>query len=300
MNHATKSTLVLIISLPKGLFRLTLCKDCNYRFCCDNCSTNLVTFADSKSNNNRNLFCNECQSTYNYPKICPKCGSNNISSLFGGRQNLEELINTNSLKIEEKNLKIDLSNRIFDPQLDYKQYDKIIITHLENLFLGIDYTSLEDGAKSLVELLLNINPKTQICFDLHLQDQTLLDDIDNPISWYQKLLINEQKNRQLYNFPPFYNLILISATEKKSTLAYDKLKACYLELQHFIKVNNLDEVFLQQPYPAKILKRKGMYTYHLLLNFPKNYSNISILQSKIKELKQHYYLQIRVNPKHTI
>jgi primosomal protein N' len=277
----------LIISLPRGLYRLTKCGDCKHTFKCDNCDNNLTTIKQGTKNI---LICSECQQTYPYPKSCPNCRSTEINSMFGGRDYLQD-------KIDNNEVKADISNRIYDPSLDYFNYTKVIVTHSENLFLGIDYQSVEEVSKSLTELILNLNENTELIFD---QKNGLyrFDTIGKPLEWFMTIMEEEKKNRAKFYFPPNNNLILISSYEKSLTQAIAKLRTVREELL-FLKENSLPELGTpSQPYEAKMLRRKGMFTMHLYIKYPKNYENITILNTKIQELKTQYRLTVRLNPRH--
>jgi primosomal protein N' len=277
----------LIISLPRGLYRLTRCDDCKLIFKCDDCDNNLTTIKQGTKNI---LICSECQKTIPYPKSCTNCRSTEIQSMFGGRDYLQD-------KIDNNEVKADISNRLFDPSLDYSQYNKIIITHSENLFLGVDYQSIEEVSKSLTELILNLNENSELIFD---QKNGLdkFDTIGKPLEWFTRIMEEEKLNRTKFYFPPNNNLILISSYEKSLTQAILKLKAVREELL-FLKENSLQDLGTpSQPYEARMLRRKGMYTMHLYIKYPKNYVNITELNTKINELKSQYRLTVRLNPRH--
>jgi primosomal protein N' len=277
----------LIISLPRGLYRLTKCDDCKFIFKCDSCDNNLTTV---RSGNYNILICSECQTNYPYPNKCTKCSSTAIKSLFGGRDYLEE-------KLLSEEIQADVSNRLYDPTINYHQYNKVIITHSENLFIGIDYQSIEEVTKSLTELILNLKDEVELVFDQKLGSENL-ENITNPIDWFNRIMIKEKANREKHAFPPANNLILISASEKTHNQAISKLLATRQELL-FLKENLLPELGKpSQPYEAKMLKRKGLYTMHLYLKYPKNYENLTQLNKKIIELKKQYRLTVRLNPRH--
>jgi primosomal protein N' len=285
INYTMKSN--LIISLPRGLYRLTKCNDCGFVSKCQNCDNNLTTI---KLNNKQLLICSECQTQYQYPTKCEKCNSLSVKSMFGGRDYLSE-------KIINEEINADISNRIYDPTLDYSNYKKIIITHAENLFIGIDYQSTEEVSKSITELILNVSDDTTIVFDQKINTEKV-ETLDNPILWFYNILNEEKKKREKFSFPPSCNLLLISVSEKSLSQAQAKLNTVRNELM-YIRDNNLTDLGKpSQPYEAKMLKRKGYYTMHLFIKYPKNYEKITILNNSILELKKRYRLTIRLNPRH--
>ena len=276
----------LIISLPRGLYRLTKCGICKHIFKCENCDNNLTTI---RINNYNNLVCSECQTQYPYPKQCPSCSSVDIQSMFGGRDYLEEQVNLSEYEA-------DISNRIFDPLIDYSVYSKIIITHGENLFLGVDYQSVEETAKSLTELVLHLTNDAQLVIDQQ-SENSMLNGLENPIEWYRRLLKKESENRDKFAFPPAVNLILITASEKTKSQAQAKLQVVRKEIIEL--KSSLPELGLPSyPYEAKMLKRKGFYTMHMFMKYPKNYKNITLLNQRITILKNQYRLTVRLNPRH--
>ena len=282
----TQNSKTLIISLPRGLYRLTKCKICKHTFKCENCDNNLTTI---KVGTRNMLVCSECQTQYEYPTTCPKCSSPEIESMFGGRDYLED-------QLEKNELDVEVSNRIFDPLLDYTSYNRIIITHAENLFLGIDYQSIEEAAKSLTELLVNINPDTQVVFDQK-EGISILDGIEDPIKWFNDILEKEKLNRERFAFPPAVNLILISASDKNHSQAQAKLNVVRKELLALqIELPELGKP--SYPYEAKMLRRRGFYTMHMFIKYPKNYSNVTLLNIEVAELKSRYRLIVRLNPRH--
>jgi hypothetical protein len=164
---------ILFIHPRRGLFQLTSCQSCHYKFGCDNCDCNLTTYRTFESN--MQLLCHQCQNYYTYPKVCPMCKNNEIGSNFGGVDELIEVLKKDFkkevIKVESKNI-IDyepgvvyVTTRIFDPSLEYNKFSKIIFVHAENLLASPDYLVNEDVHRSLAELFLKIDETTEVVFD---------------------------------------------------------------------------------------------------------------------------------------
>jgi primosomal protein N' len=164
---------ILFIHPRRGLFQLTSCQSCHYKFGCDNCDCNLTTYRTFESN--MQLLCHQCQSYCTYPKVCPMCKNNEIGSNFGGVDELIEVLKKDFkkevIKVESKNI-IDyesgvvyVTTRIFDPSLEYNKFGKIIFVHAENLLASPDYLVNEDVHRSLAELFLQIDETTEVVFD---------------------------------------------------------------------------------------------------------------------------------------
>ena len=305
---------LLFIHPRRGLYQLTCCQDCGYKFGCDNCDCNLTTYRSGT--NFLQLLCHQCQSNYNYPNICPMCKGNNISSNYGGVDELVEILskdyNREVIKINNKN-KIEytmdtiyVSTRIFDPSIEYNRFEKIIFVRAENLIAGADYLVEEDMYKSLAELFLQIDENTEVIFDTNNPDLALFQEIikldsrhaqnNNPISWYNNFVALESIKRQKFIFPPFYNLALITTQEKNKDKSVQKINAVRQYI--FGYKNELPNLTMSSPYPAKFLKRKGMFSHHLLLKFPKQYPQYFQLKELIKASASTYNVQVRLNPRH--
>jgi primosomal protein N' len=163
----------LFIHPRRGLFQLTSCQSCHYKFGCDNCDCNLTTYRSFETS--MQLLCHQCQSYYTYPKVCPMCKSHDVGSNFGGVDELVEVLKKDFkrevIKVESKSVisyepnTVYVTTRILDPSLEYNKFGKIIFIHAENLLASPDYLVNEDVHRSLAELFLQVGESTEIVFD---------------------------------------------------------------------------------------------------------------------------------------
>jgi primosomal protein N' len=328
------------------------------------------------------LLCHQCQSYYNFPKICPMCKGSDISSNFGGIDELLEVLKKDFakdvIKVESKTVMdydpnfVYVTTRVFDPSLEYNKFSKIIFIRAENLLASPDYLVNEDVHRSLVELFLQVNGETEVVFDTSNPDlpffqelaklnsvsdgdEVFSEDFDesfdtnngrhselseesvtpnalssksdlengttnrsfvpqddsmpnlhkeyqdksknsNIIDWYTSFVEEESHNRQKFLFPPFYNLILLTTQEKSREKSIQKINSARQYL--FGYKNQLHSLTIGSPYQAKFLKRKGMFSHHLLLRFPRQYGQYFELRDIVKSVASTYDLQARLNPRH--
>lgn len=307
---------ILLVHPRKGLFSMTVCSYCNHQFECQNCDAKLTTYRSGE--NYLELVCHQCQSYYNYPNICPVCHNSNIVSMFGG---IDDLAETVEKELKQNVIRLDkltsqnlinkaitdedgtfLTTRVFDPAIDYKAFSKIIFIQAENLLASPDYLVFEELIKNLTEIFLQINPETEIIFDSNNSNQVFFSQLnglskDKILTWFETQLQQELLNRQKYRFPPFVNLLLITTQEKTKQNSLDKIKSAR---DYFLKIKNeLSEVTIGNVYPARMLKRKGYFSHHIQLKYPKNYTNYFEFQKTVLGLAQLYHLQVRLNPRHT-
>lgn len=383
---------ILFIHPRRGLFQLTSCNTCHYKFGCDNCDCNLTTYRSYETN--LQLLCHQCQTFYNFPKVCPMCKGSDISSNFGGVDELIEVIKKDFgkevIKVDSKSTinydpaTIFVTTRIFDPSLEYSKFSSIIFIHAENLMASPDYLVNEDVHRSLVELFLQVDETTQVVFDTANpdlpffqelaklnsasgEDETYSEnfEIDNSIveaasvspskggtlktippavlpplriakgnlsqayqvtnlpdgifrsaqddksvgalrspsnsnsniiDWYTTFVQEESLNRQKFLFPPFQNLILLTTQERTREKSIQKINSARQYL--FGYKNELGQFTIGTPYQAKFLKRKGMFSHHLLIKFPRQYTNYFELRDIVKSASSTYNLQARLNPRH--
>ncbi len=221
------------------------------------------------------------------------------------RQNKNDLVSPHlTSNLEEYD--IYLHTRIFDPLLPYSIFDKIVFVQAENLLASPDYLVSEEIIKATAEILLQCNTTNEIIFDTNAPELELFEELKKlhyeypenhkVYEWYLEFLEKEKSNRQKYGFPPFKNLLLITTQEKDIQSSNKKLETItnYLDKMR----GELPEVSWSTPYPARFLKRKNMYSHHILLRFPRQYEHFNLLRKEIGEIVELYRVQVRLNPRH--
>jgi primosomal protein N' (replication factor Y) (superfamily II helicase) len=311
MNQKT-----LFIFPKRGLFSITKCSGCGYIWQCDHCDANLVTYR--KWEKNLELVCHQCQSYYNYPLNCPKCNQLDIVSSSGGVEELVEILESESdTKVHRYDEKPPMANgdsslavttRIFDPSIPYSNYSYIVFVQAHNLLASPDYLVQEEIHKALLELFLSISGETEIIVDTHSPDLEFFTDLtrlnssheihQSVSNWHTTFLDTENKNRELFEFPPYKNVLLITTQEKKRETALEKVQHIAQLLASQKSTGNLLDISISKPYPSRFLRRKGMYSYHILVRFPRNYMQIKQLRKFVMEEVTSLGLQVRLNPRH--
>lgn len=382
---------ILFIHCRKGMFSLTICQSCGHMWECTNCSAKLTTYEVGLT---KQLICNQCQTSYIYPQKCPECSSQEILSKFGGIEELvlilEKDFDKSVIRYDKDTKKcqpvtknsIAVSTRVFDPNIDYFVFEKIVFLQAENLLASSDYLNQEEILKgicevflatsgeiifdtkspnleffeSIIELNQTINltqnqtqnetcePKTeqsqnnpnilnisssglfkedckiennQIIDQKNPKDILKIENSENHIenlsnhekpqkktqtrteiiyNWYNSHLTVEAKNRENFRFPPFTNLLLITTQEKSTTQSLENLESIANYLKTLQK--ELPEITFGKPYPAKFLKRKNKFSHHILVRYPRQYTQFSRLKTVISWLSDKYKVQIRLNPRH--
>jgi primosomal protein N' len=129
-----------------------------------------------------------------------------------------------------------------------------------------------------------------------------LESNENPalkiLQWHQKISQKESHNRKVFGFPPFYNLLLLTTQEKKKDQALSKIRIAKNLIQSQLSDLGIVEVRIGSPYSARFLQRKGMYSYHLLLKFPRQYRDFEQLKTVVSNTAFSNRIQVRLNPQH--
>jgi primosomal protein N' len=206
---------------------------------------------------------------------------------------------------------------VYDPLIPYQDYANIVFIHAENLFASPDYQALEESMRQIAQLFNELAPKTSVFFDSKLTQQPLLaqlatahnlalentsitdnKDDTNEISthWYEQFLKEEGASRKQFEFPPFHNIVLLTSQNKNKKLSHDIIDGVYAELQKITET--LPELSVSSPYEARFLKRKGMYSYHTLIRYPRKYKYFVPLRKAINEINERFQVQVRLNPRH--
>ena len=300
----------LFIHPRRGLFQITQCKKCGHTFECAQCDASLVTYKTWA--NNMELVCHQCQSYYNYPKTCPECHAHELDSRLGGIDELvnqlgqvfprQEVLRLDKKSTDDPNFQLAVTTRLYDPGLEYQAFDRLVFVSAQNLLAFPDYLVHEDTVKALTEVLRRTSPHQQVIFDtkagadlfdrllsLNLPDQTLAD-------FFAAFLKSENTSRRQFLFPPHANLILLTIQQRQKDTALAQAQEMSRALK--TQLGAQKDVTLTPPYPARFLRRKNLYSYHLLLKYPKNYPRFFELRDVIQTLRDPYSTQVRLNPKH--
>jgi len=199
-----------------------------------------------------------------------------------------------------------VSIRVYDPQIDYSVFNKIVLVQADNLLASPDYLVQEDVHKQLAEVLNQVSPTCHIYFDTTSPENIFFKEVlrlntihpqhQDIFTWYNTFIEEEKRLREKFKFPPFYNLLLITSQEKDKSNALTILQ----DLKNYISTikAELPEIEVGSPYPARFLRRKNLYSYHILIRYPKGYTKFSILRQTIGALALQKRLQVRLNPKH--
>lgn len=309
---------VLFILPKRGLFSATICQQCGHVFRSTESDTSLVTVRSSVG---ELLFIDPTtQKTYPYPKQCPVCGHNILKSFFSGVEDLVEKLtlyltpNVRPLFVMKKGLgiaskepmlalykplrdELDVTTLIYDEFLDYSIYSKIVLVQTESTLSSIDYLAKETLLRSYTRLFFALSNTQELILDTNdLEHEVIkytLELQEKGSIAFTTMYDKELASRDQFKLPPVYEVFLLTVQNTKKETAHKAIQSAYTRL-----LNLYPNLSVRGPYPAKMLKRKNMFAYHLLVQCKKNEPIFQKLRITLLELGKDLSLQIRLNPRH--
>ncbi|GAB4146442.1 MAG: hypothetical protein OHK0017_06930 [Patescibacteria group bacterium] len=332
--NSNENSKILLIHPRKGSFRLTKCAHCGYLWQCPNCEAPLTAYRNSVKD--LDLICNHCQTNFEYPAECPECHKSEISSFLSGIEQLNQYLTTTypeyqiipytgqannsdisslySQSREKDGKLIYTTTKIFDAQLPYSSFDLVVFVQAQNLLSGTDYLSTEESIYSIFSLILQFNLSAD---NYQFHPPYLIFDTPYPeLPFFQKFrsviqntkdykstvnayltFINEEKDlRERFALPPFFNTLLLTIQDKNHQKAREKIMSLHQFLAE--KISKWPELSLTPPYPAKLIKRKGYFSYHILIKYPKKFNHLNDFYKEVEYTLRESRVQTRLNPRH--
>jgi len=293
-EHLANKNQIFIFVNRKGFAPICYCTHCNIAKACNWCSSRLVYY---KSNN---IFkCQICNKQETAKNHCDQC-DHQLKFLGQGTEQIKDLItkkfpfsrigiidsdiidNTQKLdlflsKIKEKKLDIIIGTQLFSKGHDFKNITLAIILDADQGIYGVDFRAHEKllqqlfqvsgrsgrGNKSGEVLVQTYNTKHPIFSYLLKQDYL----------GASRYLLDERAEA---HWPPFHHLAAIICQSKSQDSAVALLK----KIKQKALIND-KRIKLLGPASNIILKRKGMYGMHLLIQS----SDRKLLNKTINDLK---------------
>lgn len=294
---------IILLMNRRGFFTSVQCKTCGEVIKCPNCDIPMIYHASDKT-----LKCHWCNRTIKTPELCPKCGSPEIKMGGIGTQRIESVTkklfpNANIERIDSdvlssKTKYIEILDKFQNGETDILIGTQMIAKGLDNknvTLVGVmdadisfafpDYRSSERGFQLLMQVAGRAGRGE---FDGKVIFQTYNPDLyaiknakaQNYLSFYK----NEITRRELFDFPPFCQIIkiLISSNDEARAAicaneVAEKLKEQInkLNLSEYIDVNGSMKCIMHKinsEYRYQIIIKNKMHKkgQYLISSFMKN------------------------------
>lgn len=318
--HAITNTLKkheqIIIFLPtRANFKILLCRNCNQKILCPNCSITLSLHTKKNA-----LICHYCNFTNQIPKVCNICGSNMLSGMRMGTEEfkkeleraLTELSLTPNIAIfdrdnvatqkklnvllddfEKQKIDILIGTQMIAKGHDYPNVTLSIIIGMDYMLQIPDYRAPETSLSLLYQVAGRSGRKKNGDILVQTKDSELISNLWGDYTKVLHYILHERN--PLY--PPFCRLALLRFGHTIEKKAYCIAKK-FAEFLHKIQCENTYSFEIVGVSEASIFKLKKKYYYQILL---RSYNNL-ILQKVLQYALNHAtkdvknYIDIDIDP----
>ena len=295
-NYRNNEQTMLFLN-KRGYNSYLTCTKCGYVFNCPNCD---VAMTYHKGNNL--LLCHYCSHVERNIRICPKCGSEEISSYNAGTEKLEEELrelnpNLSILRMDaDTTIARDSQQKILDTfkngnvnvligtQMISKGHDMPNVTLVgvigtDSLLAMNDFSSSERAFSNIYQVSGRAGrseKKGKVLIQTSDIDNYILDAIRN--NNYNQFFENEIEYRKTFGYPPFIDLLLF---EISGTNLQD-VKQDAEKLYNILNYNNRNEYRVFSPKSPFIQKLNNRFRVNVLLKARLNTQIYSDVYGKIR------------------
>lgn len=275
---------VILFLNRKGYAPITLCRACDHRLSCPNCSTFLVMYKDDPTNHK--LQCHHCGHSTSYPTSCPACQSTDtlincgpgVDRLFEEAKQLWPDKNVSAVtrdiiredKDSGKILKAMSSGKIdilIGTQILSKGYHfpNLNLVGIIDADIGLSGADLK-AAERTHQLLTQVSgragreTKGEVLIQTYNPTNPLLAALR---THNKKLFYSEELlARQMMNLPPFSKLAALIFSGKNETTLKSTVRAFAAQIPY------VKELEVLGPAAAPLAKIRQHYRYRFLIKAP--------------------------------
>ncbi|MDD4376073.1 MAG: primosomal protein N' [Clostridia bacterium] len=298
----------------RGFSSYVTCKDCGVILKCINCDVNLTYHKKSKL-----LLCHYCSFTKNTVKECPKCNGKKLALGGTGTQNIEEKIKEvfpmakiarmdmdTTIKrgsheeilndFKEGNADILIGTQMISKGHDIENVTLVGVINVDNTFAGNDFISNEKAFQNLLQVSGRAgrgSKKGRVILQAYDMDSYVLKCVEN--NSYEDFYEQEIEYRELLNYPPFTDLMLLELSSMDKILM---MKECEKLYEIFKKNEITYKVY--SPKAPFIQKISNKYRVQILLKLIISNESLKVVYenlSKYDKIKnKNVLLTVTNNP----
>jgi primosomal protein N' (replication factor Y) len=293
---------VAILANRRGFSNYIVCGDCGYLFLCPNCSVSLTYHKQTN-----NLKCHWCETSYDIPKVCPKCQSHNILTRGVGSQQVEELIKTiykgkeverfdrDSVltkkgfegiinKLKNGSIDILIGTQILSKGHDISKIGLVVISSLEELFSIPDFRAKEKALSLIIQTAGRSGRQESgnVILQTYSKENDLIDYIKKHD--YEEFLKKEIEIRKLFNYPPFSRLIRIIVESKNENKASQTIQT----ISDAIK----NDLTILGPSKCPLFKIRNNYRFHILIKTNDIIKSLNFIRQHTGNFKENVHFDV--------
>jgi primosomal protein N' (replication factor Y) len=316
-----KGQQIILFLNRRGYSTFISCRECGEVMECPECGISLTYHKKENAG-----VCHYCGKKFSVPASCPKCGSKYIKYFGSGTEKVEEF--TRELFPDRKVERLDLDtaknsreiNRIIG---NFSKGKTEILIGTQLVAKGLDFKNVGLVGVVAADVSLHIPDyrSTERTFQLVTQvsgragrgeeegyvivqsytpDNFALTTAANHD--YEDFFQMEASIRQMMDYPPFSDLILVEFTSEKEEYALETAESCR---NYLIRCKIEEESSIFEPKPSYHFKGKDSFRYFILIKCPKGLRNkyiycIDCFGENLKKNRDSCAMTIDVNPYSTI
>ncbi len=295
-NIKNKEQTMLFLN-KRGYNSYLTCKECGYVFNCPNCD---VAMTYHKANNL--LLCHYCSHVEKNVHICPKCGSEDISSFNLGTEKLEEELkemfpNISVLRMdadttvardsqakildEFKNSNVDvlIGTQMISKGHDMPNVTLVGIIGADALLAMNDFSASERAFSNIYQVSGRAGrskKEGRVLIQTSDCDNYILQAVKN--NDYNEFFDKEIEYRRTYGYPPFVDILMFELSGRN----LEDVKIDAEKLYNILSVDNQNEYRVFSPKSPFIQRLNNRYRINVMVKARLNTSIYSKIYGKIK------------------
>ena len=281
---------IILLQNRRGYSNFVSCRECGMVMKCPECGISL-TYHKAKNG----LMCHYCGRTYPMPKDCPDCHSRYIKHFGIGTEQVEEAVKEYFPDITTDRLDIDAlkNRRDLDRILnDFAIGKTKVLIGTQLVAKGLDFTNVGLVGIIAADVSLNIPDfrSSERTFQLitqaagragrgNRQGKVIIQSYE-PRNYaimqaaahnYEGFFDEEIRIRELMDYPPYSDLIMVNFTSEDETIAIECSKRCKIYIENIMGQETKNKIL--DPRISQTFKGKDSYRYYLYIKCPKGKRN---------------------------
>lgn len=276
---------IMLLMNRRGFSTHTQCLECGEAIKCDNCAIPMIWHESDKT-----LKCHWCNHQISMPSKCPKCNSYEIKSFGLGTQRVESIIQKffpkariarlDSDVLNSKSAHIDILDDFSTGKIDILIGTQMIAKGLDNenvTLVGVvnsdssfnlpDYRAAERGFQLLTQVAGRAGRGSlegKVFFQTYSPEFYAIENAREQD--YIKFYNEEIVSREMFDYPPFSQIIKIVISSKNSYRAEKSSQEIALRLNNVIDKNGISErLIILGPSNCILEKINNEYRFQILI-----------------------------------
>ena len=310
VSRSQKNEGIILLITRRGFAPVMLCKDCGVKIECPNCAVSLTYHREQEIR----LRCHVCGYSCRAPDTCSSCGSEKLMIYGAGTQRIEDEIkrrfpflqpirmdrdttrksgaHTRILQsFESGESQLLLGTQMVAKGHDFAHVTLVGVVNADTALFLPDFRSSERTFRLLVQASGRAGRGKQageVIVQTLVPDHPTFRSLIKPD--VEEFLQNELHTRELFNYPPYANMGLVTLAAEKNESAEKAAIECRSLFQQ-----DQDQLLISGPTQALVARLKRRYRWRILLRTRREEdADGSLLRSCIRRVRDQVTLPLDV------